>query len=486
VDGLQSALDAKQAAATALTTSTTFGGDVSGTYNAIAVANDSHTHDTRYYTETEIGSRFAGTTAITGYNKTNWDTAYGWGDHAAQGYLTGNQTITLSGDVSGSGTTSIAVTITKDPVITLSGAVTGSATMTNLGNVTIATTATADPTITLAGDLTGSVTLTNLGNGTLTATVVDDSHNHVISNVDGLQTALDGKLPLTGGTITGNLLLSGADAENALTLSGTSPTMAFIDTGSEDDFYIHVNGNNFYVLRDAGGVGGYGLWDSPHPLDLEGDTNIGYLFGNRIFNDGYHPNADTLTTARTIALGGDVTGSASFNGSANITITATVANDSHAHSFNNLLNKTSGTGTYTTSGDFRAPIFYDSNDTNYYVNPASTSVLNILNAVTKSFLIDHPTKPDMKLRYACLEGPENGAYVRGRLTDGNVIELPDYWVGLVHEDSITVSLTPVGRKQDLYVVGIHDNEIYISGENVDCFYVVYGERKDVERLVVEF
>ena len=34
-----------QAASTALTTSTTFGGDVSGTYNAIVVANNSHTHN---------------------------------------------------------------------------------------------------------------------------------------------------------------------------------------------------------------------------------------------------------------------------------------------------------------------------------------------------------------------------------------------------------------------------------------------------------
>ena len=51
-----------------------------------------------------------------------------------------------------------------------------------------------DPTITLAGDLTGSVTLTNLANGTLTATIVDDSHNHVIANVDGLQGELDAKV----------------------------------------------------------------------------------------------------------------------------------------------------------------------------------------------------------------------------------------------------------------------------------------------------
>ena len=180
----------------------TLAGDVSGSATftnlgnatlTATVANDSHTHDTRYYTETEVSSFFSGGTAITGYNKANWDTAYGWGDHGVEGYLTGNQSITLSGDVSGSGTTSIAVTITKDPVITLTGAVTGSATMTNLDSVTVVTTATSDPTLTLTGDVTGTATFTNLGNATLTAVVADDSHNHVISNVDGLQAALDAK-----------------------------------------------------------------------------------------------------------------------------------------------------------------------------------------------------------------------------------------------------------------------------------------------------
>ena len=50
-----------------------------------------------------------------------------------------------------------------------------------------------DPTLTLNGDVSGSATFTNLGNATLTVTVADDSHNHTIANVDGLQTALDGK-----------------------------------------------------------------------------------------------------------------------------------------------------------------------------------------------------------------------------------------------------------------------------------------------------
>lgn len=43
---ITSSIATKQDASTALTTSTTFGGDVSGTYNAIVVADDSHSHST--------------------------------------------------------------------------------------------------------------------------------------------------------------------------------------------------------------------------------------------------------------------------------------------------------------------------------------------------------------------------------------------------------------------------------------------------------
>jgi len=43
-------------------------------------------------------------------------------------------------------------------------------------------------TITLSGDATGS------GTDSIAVTVVDDSHNHIISNVDGLQTELDAKV----------------------------------------------------------------------------------------------------------------------------------------------------------------------------------------------------------------------------------------------------------------------------------------------------
>ena len=52
-------------------------------------------------------------------------------------------------------------------------------------------------TITLSGDVSGSTTFDGSGNVTITTTVADDSHNHIISNVDGLQTALDKKVPVS-------------------------------------------------------------------------------------------------------------------------------------------------------------------------------------------------------------------------------------------------------------------------------------------------
>jgi hypothetical protein len=111
-------------------------------------------------------------------------------------------------------------------------------------------------------------------------------------------------------------------------------------------------------------------------------------------------------------------------------------------------------------------------------------------ATTKSFIIDHPTKPGMKLRYGSLEGPENGVYVRGRLNDSDTIILPDYWRELVDIDSITVQLTPVGSHQKLYVKSCDNETVVIGNENglssnIDCFYTVFGERKDVEKLKVE-
>ena len=70
-------------------------------------------------------------------------------------------------------------------------------------------------------------------------------------------------------------------------------------------------------------------------LDASGNS----AFPGNVGADAFLGNASTaskLQTGRSIALGGDLSGSATFDGSANITITAIVADDSHAHIIANV------------------------------------------------------------------------------------------------------------------------------------------------------
>lgn len=126
-------------------------------------------------------------------------------------YVTEDATIAgdlnVSGDIAG--VSSSALKWETPRTVSLTGAVTGSVSIDGSQNVSITTTATSDPTLTLDGDASGSATFTNLGNATLTVTVADDSHNHVISNVDGLQDALDLKAPLANPSFTGNATFGG-------------------------------------------------------------------------------------------------------------------------------------------------------------------------------------------------------------------------------------------------------------------------------------
>jgi hypothetical protein len=111
-------------------------------------------------------------------------------------------------------------------------------------------------------------------------------------------------------------------------------------------------------------------------------------------------------------------------------------------------------------------------------------------ATTKSFIINHPTKPGKKLRYGSLEGPENGVYIRGRLRNNDTIILPEYWTKLVDHDSITVNLTPIGSCQKLFVESVAIDKVTIKNENmfsktIDCYYTIFAERNDVDKLEVE-
>ena len=107
----------------------------------------------------------------------------------------------------------------------------------------------------------------------------------------------------------------------------------------------------------------------------------------------------------------------------------------------------------------------------------------------KPFDLVHPTKKGYRLRYACIEGPEVGVYCRGRVKNDTEIILPEYWRNLVHVDSISVQLQPIGAHQDIIVKRWDEEKIYLqakAGFPINCFYHVYAERKDINPLIVEY
>lgn len=97
--------------------------------------------------------------------------------------------------------------------------------------------------------------------------------------------------------------------------NGTSAKVAFIGYDDSD--------GKFAMIPDATDTNNvFSGTQGVLKADLEGDVT-GNLTGNA-------DSADQLSSARSIALSGDVTGSANFDGSANITIAATIAADSVA------------------------------------------------------------------------------------------------------------------------------------------------------------
>ena len=108
----------------------------------------------------------------------------------------------------------------------------------------------------------------------------------------------------------------------------------------------------------------------------------------------------------------------------------------------------------------------------------------------KPFDILHPTKEGHRLRYVSLEGPDAEVYYRGKMKGTNIINLPDYWKGLVDPESITVNLTPIGSFQSLYYEEVEwcstIKVFNADGGPINCSYTIYAERIDTEKNIPEY
>ena len=149
------------------------------------------------------------------------------------------------------------------------------------GNADTATSLASNFTIKLTGDVSGSTTTNGTGTASITATVADDSHNHIISNVDGLQDALDGKAPLQHTHAAADVTSGEFDAARIPGLDGSKITTGTIalERLPEEARPRHSHGNisqngtltnaSAVVITDANGA-----IDSSSTIST---TELGYL-----------------------------------------------------------------------------------------------------------------------------------------------------------------------------------------------------------------
>lgn len=124
-----------------------------------------------------------------------------------------------------------------------------------------------------------------------------------------------------------------------------------------------------------------------------------------------------------------------------------------------------------------------------HLSGSITTAVGGRSAGAKPFDMPHPSKDGYRLRYVCVEGPENGVYFRGRVVNKNVINLPDYWKDLVDHTTISVQLQPIGAHQNVIVKRVEPTQIHLQAQGgmpINCYYHVFGERQDMERLVEEY
>lgn len=271
------------------------------------------TFDTKFSVDSSGNLIVPGTLTASGYNKTNWDTAYGWGNHASAGYLT-------------------SVTNITGYARSLNG-------FANQTEYTI-----------LDGPANGPVWKVRYDSATANR-YIDfgfKDGNGVYST--GLK-IYNGDTPTWQGSTllhAGNYSSYAVPSSRTITINGTSYDLSanrsWTVTASEIDTLATVTARGNTTTGD---------------VNINGKIRVG-SFPNSTVNNGeawLGRAADRLAGTMTVQLGGNLDRKFEVVDYGWTTVNFSV----------------NGYGAAEASGSMRAPIFYDSNDTSYYADFNSTS-----------------------------------------------------------------------------------------------------------------
>lgn len=336
--------------------------------------------------------------------------------------------------------------------------------------------------------------------------------NAVFDYVGSVSGAIDTRIVNTGSNLQGQinsvsgllynywtLIAPGAAADNitrqqSVTFTGTGATSVSYNTGTNVLTITSTDTNTTYSAGTGLNLVGTTFNVSGATTSIAGIIQLQDTIQDGITNRATTPNAvfDYVASVsgaidtRIISTGNNLQGQIS-------------ANDADIATLSGLINSVSGTTLGTASGVAffsNAGTITGSPNFTYSSGTATLNINGTLTAISKSFLIDHPTKPDKKLQYSSLESPYHGVRLTGRNRLKNntcTIKLPEYIYNLVKEEGINIQITNIRHSQIIYVesIDILNNRFTVACDNADYyheyefFWTFTAIRKDIDDLEVE-
>jgi hypothetical protein len=400
---------------------------------------------------------------------------------------TPTSTSTATPTQTASQTPTTTTTLTATPTNTVTNTPTNTSTPTN----TVSSTSTATPTETPTQTPTTTTTLTATATQTQTQTQTPTTTTTLTATATPTQTATQTKTPTqtpshtptrppiefaengfwyeegTGELFASTNLIKRVNWSGINTgINFLNPTNVLTINVADNGFKIigMVTGNEQNALvADSEGV----VYYAPAPGGNIDPTSFITLTGGTVLNNVITFVGENDSTNVTVLEMYYSDGNLSSNRIVSSGTNSITFSGSNANQFK-LVN--TGTGNTIETGNQSGANFRVDSDGNVY-------------ATSKSFVVPNQNKEGYNLRHGSLEGPENGVYFRGKTTAKYII-FPVEWEWLVDLTTVTVSITS-SCGENIFVNEILNSVISIGGNTCEYSYVVYGERKDVDKMNIE-